>query len=120
MTVDDVVRLPWAWREPRLVEEDGQAHLEMRIDDLPEFFVAGATEEEVRAEAEPALRAYLASYLENGEVPPLPRNFAVAWNLHIPYQAGGAVAGGEWIRLGNPTRMEETSVKDDDREPVAA
>jgi len=72
MTLDEMVGLPWTWDGPRRVLEGDQAHYELAIKELPDFFVAGTTREDALAEAAPALRAFLQSYLEHDETPPLP------------------------------------------------
>jgi len=46
--------------------------LEARIAELPDFFVGAATPEEAIADAAAALEAFLASYRDRGELPPLP------------------------------------------------
>jgi predicted RNase H-like HicB family nuclease len=64
--------LGWTWEGPRQVTEDGVTHFELTVRELPDFFVAGHTRDEVLTEARPALAAFLQSYVENGESPPLP------------------------------------------------
>jgi predicted RNase H-like HicB family nuclease len=46
----------------------------MTVEELPDFFVAASTYDEVIAELRPALRAFLQSYAERGEPVPLPAN----------------------------------------------
>lgn len=72
MTLDDMVALPWSWEGPREVQDDGNTYFELVIRELPDFFVAGKSRDEVLAEAVPALTEFLRSYLDNHEVPPLP------------------------------------------------
>jgi predicted RNase H-like HicB family nuclease len=64
---------PWSIRGPfRVTDEHGNEHYEMRIGELPDFFVAGSTDSEVLYEFKPALLAFLESYTSEGEIPPLP------------------------------------------------
>jgi len=63
-------RLPWTWLGPTEVREDDGIHYEMRVAELPNFFVAGESQEEVQSEREDALHAFLASYVERDETPP--------------------------------------------------
>ncbi len=72
MTLNEIVGLPWSWEGPREVTEDGDTHFELTVRELPDFFVAADSRDAVLSEARPALAAFLQSYLENGEIPPLP------------------------------------------------
>jgi predicted RNase H-like HicB family nuclease len=56
-------------------DEHGNEWWEIRIEELPDFFVAARTRDEAIAEAAPALAAFLESYLGRGELPPLPEVF---------------------------------------------
>ncbi len=69
--VDLLTKMPWTWRGPIEVDDEEVAYYELRIAELPDFFVAGSSPSEVNAEREEALRAFLASYVERGEAPPL-------------------------------------------------
>jgi predicted RNase H-like HicB family nuclease len=71
-TLQQLMIMPWTWLGPKRVVEGKKTHWELRIRELPDFLVAGRTEEEVRKEAAAALEAFLASYVDAGEVPPLP------------------------------------------------
>lgn len=80
MTMADLLRLSWGWSGPALAEEPGcDPHFELRIAELPDFFVAGRSREEVLAASQPALKAFLQSYLDHGEEPPLPANQTPSW-----------------------------------------
>ena len=89
MTLDELLRLPWSWSGPTEVTEGGDTHFEVRIAELPEFYAAGATKEEAMEAANPSLRAYLLSFLENNEMPPLPAQ-APTW--HFVVQPGSVVS----------------------------
>ncbi len=78
----DLMGLPWGYVGPRLVVEDGMEHWEIQIRELPDFFVAGATRDEVLNELRPALRAFLESYLARGETPPLPEDID-RWRVEV-------------------------------------
>ena len=71
-TLQELMTMPWTWLGPNKVVEGKKTHWELRIRELPDFLVAGRTEKEVRTEAAAALEAFLASYVEAGERPPLP------------------------------------------------
>jgi predicted RNase H-like HicB family nuclease len=91
MTMNELLQLPWRWRGPSQVQDAGEdPHFELQIEELPEFFVAGATREEVLAAARPALRAFLQSYLDRGEEPPMPAGRTPSWligGLTMPPQS---------------------------------
>ena len=83
----ELVRLPWSIRGPsRIEDEHGTVHYAMRILELPDFFVAGATESEVLYEFRDALLAFLDSYIREGEVPPLPKGDPVRFLAVTPPQ----------------------------------
>ncbi len=73
-TLDQLVAMQWTWHGPSRVESDGSVHWEMTVEELPDFFVAATTYDEVIAELRPALRAFLQSYAERGEAVPVPAN----------------------------------------------
>ena len=84
MTVTDMLAQPWNWQGPkRITEQDGSEHYEMRIEELPDFFVAGTTREEVFAELLPALSAYLHSFIDRGETVPSP-TASGTWQFVVP------------------------------------
>jgi predicted RNase H-like HicB family nuclease len=64
---------PWSWVGPSRHRDARGTYYEMRIRELSDFFVAGRTRNEVVTEAAAALRAFLSSYVEAGEVPPMPK-----------------------------------------------
>ena len=72
LNVKQMLDLPWSWKGPKEVVEGDSKHYEMRIEELSDFFLAGASHDEVLRELRAALEAYLGSYLERGEQPPLP------------------------------------------------
>lgn len=81
MTLEQLMTLPWTWHGPALVQEEGEEpYYELRVAELPDFFVAGRSADEVRTEASPALRAFLKSYVDVGETPPLAQRSTLwAW-----------------------------------------
>jgi predicted RNase H-like HicB family nuclease len=80
MTVGDMMHLGWTWQGPLEVREPGEdPYFEIRIRELPEFFVAGRTREEVLVASAGALRAFLQSYLDADTTPPLPANQQPSW-----------------------------------------
>jgi len=73
LTAKDYVALPWKWDGPTQCSDgSGATWYEVRVAELPDFLVAGATQEEVLADVAEALEAFIASYLDRGENPPLP------------------------------------------------
>ena len=91
MKIDELVELPWTWEGPNHIREGGNETFEYRVKELPDFFVLGESPQEARREAVPALRAFLQSYLENGEVPPVPAN-ATSWRFTVPWRIAGSEA----------------------------
>lgn len=81
-TLDDLLRMPWTIRGPRHVVESqeagGNEWWEIRVEELPDFFVADVNREQVLAEYLPALSTFFESYTNRGELPPLPRE--TLWN----------------------------------------
>ena len=83
MTVNQMMGLRWGWQGPREIREpDSDPYFEIRIRELPEFFVAGHTREEVLSGSGPALRAFLQSYVDAGDQPPLPDDRQISWLVH--------------------------------------
>jgi predicted RNase H-like HicB family nuclease len=91
MTAAQMALLRWTFdgphfRQPRLDE----TYFELRVKELPDFVVLGESVEEVLAEVTPALEAFLQSYLDAGEQPPLPEHRHVwmrgrpSWPSHTP------------------------------------
>lgn len=68
--LENYLSLPWTII--RGEEEDDGRYLVLRIAELPGFVVAARTEAELFASYRPALEAFLASYLDEGEEPPVP------------------------------------------------
>lgn len=76
LTPGQMVSLPWRWRGPTSERDhQGNEWWELRIEELPEFFVASPSREGAIAEAGAALEAFLGSYDSRSELPPLPRVF---------------------------------------------
>jgi predicted RNase H-like HicB family nuclease len=66
--------LPWSIRGPfEATDDHGNTHYEVRIGELPDFFVAGSSQSEVLYEFKDALLAFLESYTNEDEHPPVPR-----------------------------------------------
>lgn len=89
LTAAQMVAFPWAWQGPgRTPQRDahGNEWFEIRIVELPDFYVAAPTADQVIAEAGPALEAFLDSYLQEGEQPPLPASVEIT-NVE-PYRKG--------------------------------
>ncbi len=78
--LEDLMQQPWTWIGPRFVQDPAGDHFEMRIAELPDFFVAGDSAEEIKREAPDALRAFLGSFVSEGELPPLPVRL---WEIQV-------------------------------------
>lgn len=88
LTSGQMVGLPWRWVGPTHErDEAGNEWWELRIEELPDFFVAAETHEGVIAEASAALTAFLESYVGAGETPPLPAVFGDAREVPEEYGA---------------------------------
>jgi predicted RNase H-like HicB family nuclease len=74
------VRAGWTWIGPSPVGDPHHPeYYELRIEELPDFFLAGTTLDELYAELKPALRAFFESYSERKEpLPALPRRWVVS------------------------------------------
>jgi len=73
MNAGDYVMLPWSIRGPaQVTDEHGNTHYEMRVEELPDFLLAASSEDEALHEFGTALLAFLESYTNEGEVPPVP------------------------------------------------
>jgi predicted RNase H-like HicB family nuclease len=72
VSVESLMKKPWTRVGPTKVEDPEGTYFEIRIDELPDFFVAGLTPEEAISEFPDALRAFILSYLHRDEFPPLP------------------------------------------------
>lgn len=70
MTLAEYLRMPWTI--VRENHDDDGAYLSLRIEELPGFVVAGRSEDEVEAMFWESLAAFLQSYTEAGESPPMP------------------------------------------------
>jgi predicted RNase H-like HicB family nuclease len=71
-----MVGLPWQWVGPvHESDSSGNEWWEIRVRELPDFFVAAPTRKAAIAEVGTALEAFLESYAAHGELPPLPAVF---------------------------------------------
>jgi predicted RNase H-like HicB family nuclease len=89
VTAGLMVALPWAWVGPtKEKDEHGNVWYELRVEELPDFFVAAESEEAAIAEAGAALESFLESYLKTGEAPPLPKALGTAREVPEQYRTG--------------------------------
>jgi predicted RNase H-like HicB family nuclease len=70
MTIAKYLRMPWTIE--RSVHDDDGDYLALHVRELPGFVVAARDEDELERLFWEALPAFLESYLEDGEEPPLP------------------------------------------------
>ncbi len=83
-TLQDLMLMPWTIRGPvERVDAHGQRWWEIRVLELPGFFVAAETEDESVMEYRPALSAYLASFVDREEEPPVPTPAKAAWQFRL-------------------------------------
>jgi predicted RNase H-like HicB family nuclease len=114
------VRAGWTWIGPTPIGDPGHPdYYELRIEELPDFFLAGTTLDELYSELRPALRAFFESYTERGEpLPPLPRRWVVSVRERFRRPAATyrvissvkAMSGVEGIQLPKVTDGDKTSV----------
>jgi predicted RNase H-like HicB family nuclease len=99
----EYLMLPWSIRGPvEVTDEQGSTHFEMRIAELPDFLVAGASESDVLYEFKEALLAFIDSYTSAGETPPAPKGERASYVAyafypgpppHVEQEASVATAG---------------------------
>ena len=70
LTLSDYLRLPWTITRTEGTDDGHYIVLEVR--ELPGFLVAARTESDAERQFWPALEAFLASYTDAGEEPPVP------------------------------------------------
>lgn len=70
MTLSDYLRMPWT--VIRSEHHDDGAYIALHIKELPGFVVAARSEAELERLFWDGLEAFISSYLEDGEAPPLP------------------------------------------------
>jgi predicted RNase H-like HicB family nuclease len=114
------VRAGWTWIGPTPVgDPDRPDYYELRIEELPDFFLAGTTLDELYTELRPALRAFFESYAERDEpLPPLPHKWAVSIRARLQRPAATyrvistvkVMSGVEGIQLPKVTDGDKTSV----------
>jgi predicted RNase H-like HicB family nuclease len=74
--VDELLDLSWTIVRTDAIRE-GVRYIELSVEELTGFMVFGSTPAEVEERFWPGLRLFLESYLEAGEMPPLPSTRAV-------------------------------------------
>ena len=80
MNAGDYLMLPWTIRGPaQVTDKHGNTHFEMRVEELPDFLVAASSESEALYEFRSALLAFLESYTNESEVPPVPDGKATSF-----------------------------------------
>lgn len=90
MTARQMARLPWTFKGPVFMQPRlDETFFELRITELPDFFLAGVSVEAVLNELPAALEAFLQSYLDAGEDPPLPAD-RQQWILGRPPRSRAA------------------------------
>lgn len=116
------VDLPWTIR--REERYDDGTYIALRIAELPGFVVAAPSEAKAELMFWPALEAFLSSYLEEGEEPPLPAGAHRAAERHRQL-AGSAPpeivfsAEGE-PEMVNPAATSYGSIAEAEQIPVSA
>jgi len=101
MTLQNLLLQAWTKTPPARHEEDGVEWFEVRVMELPDFFVAAPTADEANAEYKAALTAFLASYVADGKTPPLPER--KSWAMKPPlYSVGVQTEGPIQVRVSTP------------------
>jgi hypothetical protein len=83
MTLKEMLSLPWTWQGPNHVVDGDGERWELTIAELQDFFLVGETSDELLNEAWPALVAYLRSYSDRGEDPPMPSDRLRTWHVTV-------------------------------------
>lgn len=83
MSLQELLVLPWTWQGPKRVADEDGVRWELTIAELRDYFLVGDSPEAVLTEAWPALVAYLYSYTDRGEQPPVPQR-AHTWRVVPP------------------------------------
>jgi predicted RNase H-like HicB family nuclease len=107
MTLQEMLLLPWTWSEVGRQVTDGVDEYLRTIDELPGFFVAAASPDELYEEMAPALEAYLQSFVDRDEEPPLPNPGRQEWVFRLnglPVTVAEAHATGPWQFGRDPAR----------------
>ncbi len=79
--LNSLLAMGWTYVGPTRIQDGRDVWWEIRVKELPDFFVAGEDREGALRELRPALEAFLSSYLEAGDEVPIP---ALRW-LFIGY-----------------------------------
>lgn len=93
--VDYYLRAPWSIN----ASTEGEYKV-LRIAELPGFVVAAKTADELDEDFWPALQTFLESYVEDGEVPPLPEGYG-AFEDAPPVDPPGTTRTVESFSTGN-------------------
>lgn len=100
MAISEMLAQPWNWQGPKRVLDEAGEHYEMRIAELPDFFLAAKTREELFTELLPALGAYLHSFVDRGETVPSPAASGT-WRFIVPQRAE-PVSASDYVPLSRP------------------
>ena len=106
MTLSDYLRLPWTI--VRSEHQDDGEYIALHVRELPGFVVAAASEDELELMFWPALAAFISSYLEDGEAPPIPERLRQPSRQGSVEERAPGSARGE--RIGPPGPCTRTSV----------
>ncbi len=105
MDIDEYLTLPWTIVHSE--HHDDGDYVALEIEELPGFLVAARTDKELEEQFWPALEAFLLSYVERGEVPPLPAE-AEPLASDQPGPPVGQSTASAGVRFG--TKREEYAV----------
>lgn len=102
VTAAQLYRLPWTIQGPtHRTDEHGNQWWEIRVAELPEFFVAGETRDEAMTDYPDALTAFLGSYEAEGRLPPIPTDTLWRWLVSLTGDSTtttGSTNSGGWFR----------------------
>ena len=92
-TIIEYVMRPWSIRGPKRLTEGATVRYEMRVKQLPEFVVSGATDYEVLRAFKRALYTFIESALRLGKEVPLPEGPSVRYAIPARPRRSGTVIG---------------------------
>lgn len=93
LTTEELMRMPWTIKGPTLRRptDGSEEWWDILVEELPDFFVAGDTRDQVIEEYPDALYSFLATYAHPEELPPVP--IAVLWRWLASLTQPTATAG---------------------------
>jgi len=107
--INELMSAGWSVTGPTMVDEGGEVHWEIRVPELPDFFVAGATREEALDEFLPAFRAFIECVVDGGDV--MPRPAQPRWRTQSPLGVGAMAILPSRARVELPAPVARSEVR---------